>query len=99
MTMGEPARLAVRAADLGKQGRHGDAVAELERALAINPRNESVMYALAQQLALAGRPQEALVPLGNAVRRQPHIWKSQAAADPAFERLRDLPAFRAIVNP
>jgi uncharacterized Ntn-hydrolase superfamily protein len=98
MTLGVPARLTARAADFGKEGRHAEAIAELKKALEINPRAENVMYALAQHYAQAGQPAEALVPLGDAIKRQPHIWKSQAAADPSFESLRAHPAFKQLVQ-
>jgi len=97
MTMGVPSRMAAHAAELGQQGRHAEAIAELRQALDINPRAETVMYALAQELARAGQLQEALGPLGDAIRRQPHIWKRQAATDPAFAPLKALPAFAALV--
>ncbi|MDH4065574.1 MAG: DUF1028 domain-containing protein, partial [Acidobacteriota bacterium] len=98
MTMGVPARLAVRAAELAKEGRHADAIAEMKKALEINPRGETLLYALAQRYAQAGQPREALGPLGDAIRRQPHIWKAQAAADPLFESLRGLPEFQQLVQ-
>lgn len=98
MTLGVPARLATRAAELGKAGRHAEAIAELKKALAINPRGETLLYALAQRYAEAGQPKEALGPLGDAIRRQPHIWKAEAAKDPVFETLRALPEFRALVQ-
>ncbi len=88
MTLGVPQRLTDRAATLAKQGRHADAVAEQQKALAINPRAETLMYALAQRYAEAGDPARALEQLGAAIRRQPAQWKAQAAADPAFASLR-----------
>ena len=78
ISMGVPARLAVHAAELGKQGRHADAVAELRRALAVNPRAESVMYALAQELVRAGRPQEADPPPKGALDSQIETLQGRA---------------------
>jgi uncharacterized Ntn-hydrolase superfamily protein len=95
---GVPARLTARAAELAKEGRHAEAVSELKQALAINPRSEPVMYALAQRFASLGQPTEALAQLATAIKRQPHIWKAQAAADPVFAPLRALPAFQALVR-
>jgi uncharacterized Ntn-hydrolase superfamily protein len=98
MTLGVPARLVARAADLAQAGRQAEAIAELKKALAINPRAENVMYALAQRHAQAGQRDEALVLLGTAIKRQPHIWKAQAASDPLFESLRLLPEFSRLVQ-
>jgi uncharacterized Ntn-hydrolase superfamily protein len=98
MTLGVPARLTARANELAKEGRQAEAIVELTKALEINPRAETVMYALAQRYAQAGQPQDALATLGTAIKRQPHIWKSQAAADPLFESLRTLPGFRQLVQ-
>jgi len=99
MTLGVPQRHTDRAAALSSQGRHAEAIAEQQKALAINPRAETLMYALAQRYAAAGDTAHALDQLGAAIRRQPRQWKPQAAADPAFARLRDLPAFRQLVTP
>ena len=98
MTLGVPVRMANRAAELAQQGRHADAIAELKGALEINPRGETLMYALAQQYAQAGQPREALRPLGEAIRRQPHIWRAQAAKDPLLEGLRNLPEFGRLLQ-
>jgi uncharacterized Ntn-hydrolase superfamily protein len=98
MTTGVPARLTSRAAELAREGRHAEAVDELNKALAINPRAEPVMYALAQRHAALGQSAPAMTQLTTAIKRQPHIWKAQAAADPAFASLRALPAFQALVR-
>lgn len=97
MTQGVPGRLTTRAAELAKEGRHADAVVELKKALEINPRSETAIYALAQRYAQLNQPAEAMSQLTAAIKRQPHIWKSQAAADPVFEPLRSMPAFRQLV--
>lgn len=99
MTLGVPQRLTDRAATLSAQGRHADAIAEQQKALAINPRAETLMYAMAQRYAGAGDTTRALEQLGAAIHRQPRHWKAQAAADPAFARLRELPAFQRLVAP
>lgn len=99
MTLGVPQRLSARAAELSQAGRHAEAIAEQRRALAINPRAETLMYALAQRYAQAGDTTRALEQLGMAIRRQPKQWKAQAAADPIFARLQDDPAFRRLIAP
>jgi uncharacterized Ntn-hydrolase superfamily protein len=99
MTLGVPQRLSDRAAALSKEGRHDEAIAATEQALAINPRAETLMYALAQRYAQAGDPARAIGALGRAIRRQPVQWKAQAAADPVFAALRSSPAFQRLVAP
>jgi uncharacterized Ntn-hydrolase superfamily protein len=99
MTLGVPQRLTDRAAALARDGRHADAIAEQRKALAINPRAETLMYALAQRYAVSGDAARALEQLGAAIRRQPKQWKAQAVTDPAFERLRGLPEFQRLVAP
>lgn len=99
MTLGKPQRLTAEASDLTRAGRHADAVARLKQALAVNPRNEATMYALAQAYAAAGQKGEALDQLGTAIRRQPKQWKAQAAADPAFATLKNDAAFQRLVAP
>jgi tetratricopeptide (TPR) repeat protein len=98
MTMGVPARLMTRAGELAKDGKQAEAIVELKKALEINPRAENVMYALAQRHAQAGQPDQALGFLETAIKRQPHIWKRQAAADPLFQGLRETPRFKQLVQ-
>lgn len=99
MTLGVPQRLTDRAAGLAKEGRHVEAIAEMQKALAINPRAETLMYALAQRYAQAGDVTNALTQLDAAIRRQPKQWKAQAAADPLFAPLKASPAFQRLVAP
>lgn len=99
MTLGVPQRLTAQSADLALAGRHAEAIAEMQKALAINPRSEASMYALAQRYAQAGQPAPALAQLRQAITRQPKQWKAQAAADPLFTPLRTDAAFRALVAP
>ena len=99
MTLGVPQRLSDRAAALSKEGKHLEAIAELQKALAINPRAETLMYALAQRYAQAGDVTNALTQLDAAIRRQPKQWKAQAAADPLFAPLKASPAFQRLVAP
>jgi len=99
MTLGEPQRLSSRAAELSKQGRHAEAIAAQQQALAINPRSEASMYALAQRYAQAGETARALEALGQAIRRQPKQWKAQAETDPVFAPLKASPAFQRLIAP
>src|SRR5882672_6593780 len=85
ITMGVPNKLTERAAQLAKEGRFADAIAEQKKAIDITPNNEQLHYALAQRYAQAGEPANALKPLAEAVRRQPYL-KKRAAADPVFEK-------------
>ncbi len=99
MTLGVPNRLTERSAQLAKEGKFAEAIAEQKKALEINPRNEQAMYALAQRYAQAGDTKQALEQLGHAIRRQPKQWKPQAAADPIFAKLASLPEFKKLVLP
>jgi uncharacterized Ntn-hydrolase superfamily protein len=98
MTLGLPNRLTSQSADLAKAGKFAEAIAEQKKALAINPRSEPLMYALAQRYAQARDTKQALEHLGHAIRRQPKQWKPQAAADPIFAKMRDLPAFKRLIE-
>src|SRR5262245_63231381 len=60
MTLGVPNRLTDHAAQLAKEGKFSEAIAEQKRALEINPRSEPAMYALAQRYAQAGDFKSAL---------------------------------------
>jgi uncharacterized Ntn-hydrolase superfamily protein len=99
MTTGVPQRLLTGAAELSKKGEHAQAVAEATKALAINPRNEQAMYALAKIHAAAGDTKQAIEHLSMAIARQPKQWKFEAAGDPAFEKLRGLPEFQRVIKP
>jgi uncharacterized Ntn-hydrolase superfamily protein len=99
MTTGVPQRLLTSAADLSKVGKHADAIAAAHKALDINPRSESAMYALARIHAAAGDQKQAIDMLSRAIARQPKQWKSEAASDPAFEKLRPSAEFQRLVKP
>jgi tetratricopeptide (TPR) repeat protein len=99
MTTGVPNRLLTRSAELAKDGKHADAIAEAKKALAINPRNEAAMYALARRYAESGDAKSALQHLGVAIARQPKQWKFEAASDPSFEKLRAMPEFQRMIKP
>lgn len=98
MTQGEPTRLVARGNELVTAGRHDDAASAFREALGINPRLETAMYGLARAYAQSGRLSDALAQLSTAVARQPHVWRSQAAADAAFTPLRAIPAFLALIQ-
>ena len=99
MTMGVPNRLMTRAEELSKAGKHEEAIAEAKKALEINPRAETTMYGLAKLYAAAGDTQWTLEYLSRAIARQPRQWKSEAANDPAFEKLRANAAFQKLIKP
>src|SRR5262249_43150785 len=87
ITMGVPAKLTDHAAQLARDGKFADAIAEQKKALEITPNNERLHYALAQRYAQAGDARSALKPLAEAVRRQPYL-KKEAAADPLFAKMK-----------
>ena len=99
MTLGVPNRLTERSAQLAREGKFAEASAVQKKALAINPRNEPAMYALAQRYAQAGDTQQAFEQLANAIGRQPKQWKPQAAADPLFAKFANSPEFKRLVAP
>lgn len=97
ITSGVPSRLTERAAQLAKDGRFADAIAEQKKAIEIAPNNERLHYALAQRYAQAGEYLNALKPLDEAVRRQAYL-KKEAAADPVFVKMRELVEFKRLVG-
>jgi uncharacterized Ntn-hydrolase superfamily protein len=97
ITMGVPAKLTEHAAQLAKEGKFADAIAEQKKALAITPNNERMHYALAQRYAQAGDFKGALTPLAEAVRRQPYL-KKDAAADPLFAKMKEMAEFKQLVQ-
>jgi uncharacterized Ntn-hydrolase superfamily protein len=97
MTTGVPGRLTDSAEKLAAAGKFTEAIAELNRALEINPRSEPVHYALAQRYAQAGDAKNALKWLGTAIGRQPAVWKPRAAEDPLFAKLRESPDFKKLL--
>ena len=98
MTLGVPQKLTDHSAQLSKEGKHAEAIAEMKKALEINPRSEPAIYALAQRYAAAGDFKNALAQLSLAISRQPKQWKPQAAKDPAFEKMRDQAEFKKLVQ-
>ncbi len=97
ITEGVPAKLTERAAQLAKDGKFKEAIAEQEKAIAITPNNEQLHYGLAQRYAQAGQFDDALKALDAAVRKQAYL-KKRAAEDPAFGKMKELPAFKRMVE-
>lgn len=93
----EPARITERAVALATEGKLAAAIAEQRTALAIQPHSDALHYALAQRYAQAGRFDQALASLGEAVRLHPNLRK-QAATDPVFEKARAHPGFRKLLS-
>jgi uncharacterized Ntn-hydrolase superfamily protein len=98
ITTGVPGRLTERSAQLAKDGKYAEAIAEQQKAIEIAPNNEQLQYALAQRYAQAGEYLHALGPLEAAIRKLPRLGK-QAAADAAFEKIRDFVEFKRLVAP
>jgi uncharacterized Ntn-hydrolase superfamily protein len=98
MSLGVPQKLTEHAAQLSKEGKHAEAIAEQKKALEINPRSEPAMYALAQRYATAGDFKNALAQLTMAIQRQPKVWTPQAAADPLFAKMRDQVEFKKLIG-
>jgi uncharacterized Ntn-hydrolase superfamily protein len=98
ITLGVPARLTERSAQLVRDGKFEAAIAEQQRAIAITPNNEQLHYALAQRYAQAGEYLNVLRPLAEAIRRQPRLGK-QAGGDPLFAKMKDFVEFKRLVTP
>jgi len=99
MTQGVPQRLLSSATELSKAGKHADAIAAVQKALDINPRAETAIYALARVYALSGDGRRAVEQLSRAIARQPKPWKFEAANDPAFAKLRASAEFQQLIAP
>lgn len=90
-------RQAERAEALMAEGRAGDAIAALERALAMYPHRDSYLFTLAEWYAEAGRDREALNSLRAAIRIR-DVWRGEARASAAFGGLRDTEEFRLLIS-
>ena len=88
MTTGVPNRLVESSTKLAAEGKFKEAIAEVQKALAINPRSEQLHYALAQRYAQAGDADNAIKWLATAIKRQPAQWRGRAVEDPIFAKLR-----------
>jgi uncharacterized Ntn-hydrolase superfamily protein len=96
MTLGVPGRLTERSAQLARDGRFPEAIAEQQKALAINPHGDQLLYAMAQRYAQAGEYQKAIEPLAKAVGMHPNL-RRQAAQDPLFARMAELAEFKRLI--
>jgi uncharacterized Ntn-hydrolase superfamily protein len=98
MTQGVPNRLSEESAKLAAAGKHTEAIAEMKKALEINPRSEALMYAMAQRQAEAGDAAAAVKWLSTAIARQPKQWKARAGEDPVFAKLRTRDDFKRLLQ-
>ncbi|MCU1383146.1 MAG: hypothetical protein JWL71_1843 [Acidobacteria bacterium] len=96
INLGVPRRLTDHSALLAGQGKFDEAITEQRKALDIQPNSDALHYALAQRYSQADRPLQALVPLREAVRLHPNLAR-QAAVDPLFAKMRDLPEFKRLI--
>ena len=97
INLGTPRKLTDQSAELAKAGKFDEAIARVKEALEIQPNSDTLHYALAQRYAQAGRPLQALVPLRETIRLHPNLAR-QAAADPIFASMRDLPEFKRLIK-
>lgn len=97
ITEGVPAKLTEHAAQLAKEGKFKESIAEQQKAIAITPNNEQLHYALAQRYAQAGQYDDAVKSLEVAVHKQAY-FKKRAAEDPLFAKMKELAAFRRLVG-
>ena len=78
-------------------GDHATALHHLQRAITADPDNDHAHYIMAAALSMRGRREEALEHLHQSISLNPDN-RSQALQDPDLENIRDLDAFRAIVE-
>jgi len=97
INLGTPRTLTEQSAELAKAGKFDEAIARVKEALEIQPNSDTLHYALAQRYAQAGRPLQALVPLRETIRLHPNLAR-QAAVDPIFASMRDLPEFKRLIK-
>ena len=78
-------------------GDHATALHHLQRALTADPENDHAHYIMSAALSLRGRRDEAIEHLHRAIELNPEN-RSQALQDPDLENIRELDAFRTIVE-
>jgi tetratricopeptide (TPR) repeat protein len=83
----EAQRLAADGVRLMERGRHVEAVAVLQRSLSLNPAVAEVQRHLGAALIAAGRPDQAVGPLTNAIRRDPSFAMAHVSLGFTFETL------------
>jgi tetratricopeptide (TPR) repeat protein len=86
-----------KAADLAKQGKLADAIAEQKIALQMNPKNEQINYMLAVYYAQSGDSKNALPALTAALKKQPRL-KMDVVEEPAFDKLKNTPEFKRLIE-
>ena len=79
-------------------GQYDQALALLERALAIQPDSAKALYARASAWALKGNAEAAVADLRRAIAAEPGV-RYQAANDPDFGPIREEPSFIDIIEP
>jgi uncharacterized Ntn-hydrolase superfamily protein len=87
-----------RAARLAEAGQLQDAIEAQKRAIALNPRGDQLVYALAQRYAQTGDAGNAIAALTDALNMHPR-WREAAKTQPNFDRIRNDPAFRKLIDP
>lgn len=87
---------AILASSLAKSGKLGEAQTEIRRALESNPTNAVVLYQASVVAVLRGSSDSAISWLEQAIAAG--YPAGDAARDPLFEPLRELPAFRDAVK-
>ena len=84
-------------AQLAKDGKLAEAIAEQKKAVAMSPRSEQFRYALAQEYAQAGEYFNAFASLREAIEMQKNL-KPRAAEDPLFAKIKDTAEFKRLVD-
>jgi len=97
ISLGVPRKLTDESSELAKGGKFDEAIAVARRALEIQPNSDTLHYELALRYAQANRPLQALVPLREAIRLHPNLAR-QAATDPIFAKMRELPEFKRLIR-
>ncbi len=95
-TLWLPNALILEGYNLVAEEKYGAAIARGEEAIAFAPASGEGYYHTACYLARAGRGEEALGRLGEAITRDPKL-AAQAAGDPDFESIRSLPRFQELI--
>ena len=78
-------------------GDHATALHHLQRAITGDPENDHAHYIMAAALSMRGRREEALEHLHRSIALNPDN-RAQALQDPDLDNIRDLDAFRAILE-
>ena len=85
------------ATQLAKSGKLQEAIAEQKTALEMNPKNEQLNYNLAVYYAEAGEYFNSYQALSDAIRKQPRL-KMDVAEEPAFDKMKDMPEFKRLMQ-